>query len=563
MRFSNIFGKKKEKQPSSIEEKTVSMPDDTLVDEKEEVSPSSQPEQETVDKPEVQDEPEAPVSEETPPEEGDLDESIKLFESIQDAISNDDDTKVPLKALLCNLPERLRGSNWNSSAFPEGDITLETNSLIEKLQSGQVVYPMAMINAKLPDGWINATPQDEVELDLSIVCESIPPEKLAISSKISKSMEKIIDMPDYFTTADKTKGEEPPAEDKSSAVDEQPITEETSEPAPETPIEKELEEEVSTELKEEPEEEVPTEPEEKPEEIEPEEEVPSELEEKPEEIEPEEEVPTEPEEKPEEIEPEEEVPSELEEEPEEEVSGIDTSATSSVLKPATYVSTTGDKWDGSEKISSAAVAAINLNDASLAELLTLPGVGKTRADAILHYRNIHGNIESIYDLLCIPGIGRNHFETMTGLDPDKRENRHITLNRVLGLSDSARPSLSRVANESVKALNVAACVLVATDGTVIARSNSILMNSAEQLAALAPKIFRGTKKYLPRLSGKHPNMFALPGSTPPVLFVGTKHLFLVLALSQDETFKSVIDKSAALSTELDWIFSPRAIIRGN
>ena len=529
MRFSNIFGKKKEKQPSSIEEKTVSMPDDTLVDEKEEVSPSSQPEQETVDKPEVQDEPEAPVSEETPPEEGDLDESIKLFESIQDAISNDDDTKVPLKALLCNLPERLRGSNWNSSAFPEGDITLETNSLIEKLQSGQVVYPMAMINAKLPDGWINATPQDEVELDLSIVCESIPPEKLAISSKISKSMEKIIDMPDYFTTADKTKGEEPPAEDKSSAVDEQPITEETSEPAPETPIEKELEEEVSTELKEEPEEEVPTELEEKPEEIEPEEEV----------------------------------PSELEEEPEEEVSGIDTSATSSVLKPATYVSTTGDKWDGSEKISSAAVAAINLNDASLAELLTLPGVGKTRADAILHYRNIHGNIESIYDLLCIPGIGRNHFETMTGLDPDKRENRHITLNRVLGLSDSARPSLSRVANESVKALNVAACVLVATDGTVIARSNSILMNSAEQLAALAPKIFRGTKKYLPRLSGKHPNMFALPGSTPPVLFVGTKHLFLVLALSQDETFKSVIDKSAALSTELDWIFSPRAIIRGN
>ncbi len=57
-------------------------------------------------------------------------------------------------------------------------------------------------------------------------------------------------------------------------------------------------------------------------------------------------------------------------------------------------------------------AQVNLNTATLAELLTLPGIGETRAQAILAYRAEHGPFTRIEELQNVSGIGPATYEKL-------------------------------------------------------------------------------------------------------------------------------------------------------
>lgn len=66
---------------------------------------------------------------------------------------------------------------------------------------------------------------------------------------------------------------------------------------------------------------------------------------------------------------------------------------------------------GDEVISqSSSNGKININTASLSELMTLDGIGETRAKAIIEYRDAHGNFSSIDDLVLVSGIGEKTLE---------------------------------------------------------------------------------------------------------------------------------------------------------
>jgi competence protein ComEA len=64
--------------------------------------------------------------------------------------------------------------------------------------------------------------------------------------------------------------------------------------------------------------------------------------------------------------------------------------------------------------SGAALAAINLNTATKDELVALPGVGPSKAQAILDYRNAHGPFKSVEELKDVKGIGAKRFEKLKG-----------------------------------------------------------------------------------------------------------------------------------------------------
>ncbi|WP_428909191.1 helix-hairpin-helix domain-containing protein [Niallia sp. Krafla_26] len=55
---------------------------------------------------------------------------------------------------------------------------------------------------------------------------------------------------------------------------------------------------------------------------------------------------------------------------------------------------------------------VNLNKASQTELLTLTGIGPSKADAIIQYREENGSFEKIEDLMEISGIGEKTFEKL-------------------------------------------------------------------------------------------------------------------------------------------------------
>lgn len=64
---------------------------------------------------------------------------------------------------------------------------------------------------------------------------------------------------------------------------------------------------------------------------------------------------------------------------------------------------------------SASDGKVNLNKASKEELMTLPGVGASRAESIIKYREQNGGFQTIEDIMQVSGIKEGLFEKIKDL----------------------------------------------------------------------------------------------------------------------------------------------------
>ena len=55
---------------------------------------------------------------------------------------------------------------------------------------------------------------------------------------------------------------------------------------------------------------------------------------------------------------------------------------------------------------------LDLNTATLSDFTRLPGIGQTKAQAILDWREAHGPFRAVEDLLSVDGIGEKTWETL-------------------------------------------------------------------------------------------------------------------------------------------------------
>lgn len=84
-----------------------------------------------------------------------------------------------------------------------------------------------------------------------------------------------------------------------------------------------------------------------------------------------------------------------------------------------YIPTRAEVKDGSSYVPVAGEVdhdgRVNINTADLEQLCTLPGIGETRAQAILSYRAEHGAFQSVEELMNVAGIKAGVYEKIKEL----------------------------------------------------------------------------------------------------------------------------------------------------
>ena len=82
-----------------------------------------------------------------------------------------------------------------------------------------------------------------------------------------------------------------------------------------------------------------------------------------------------------------------------------------------YIPAEGENAEGILSTDSGGVQSVmvNINTASEAELMTLPGIGQSRAKDIINYRVKNGLFESINDIMKVSGIKEAAFEKIKDL----------------------------------------------------------------------------------------------------------------------------------------------------
>lgn len=80
-----------------------------------------------------------------------------------------------------------------------------------------------------------------------------------------------------------------------------------------------------------------------------------------------------------------------------------------IYVPGIDEAVSGDFIGGGGKEPSVDDGKININTAAKDELLSLPGIGESKADDIIRYRDEHGKFESVEDIMNIQGIKEGVF----------------------------------------------------------------------------------------------------------------------------------------------------------
>ena len=71
--------------------------------------------------------------------------------------------------------------------------------------------------------------------------------------------------------------------------------------------------------------------------------------------------------------------------------------------------------DSNDADTPSAINPLNINTASLDELVLLPGIGSTRAADIIYYRQVNGNFKTKEEIMNVPGIGESTYNQIKEL----------------------------------------------------------------------------------------------------------------------------------------------------
>jgi len=476
---------------------------------------------------------------------------------------------LPCRAVLRALPEPMRGPAWRAEGFPDVDVAMLKDELLAQLSVGSVRVPVSILAGRVPVGWVAEGAAGPVELDLADVVASVPPEMMGVAGELADDVVASSRLGTLFATAS------PQAAPEAAAPAPAPVTATPvvpaaqavppPEPAP-TPTPAVTAVPAAAEAQAAPAAQAVPPPEPAP--------APAPavaaalaavpmaaavqapaLPAAPASAPPPAVAPA-PASVPS-VEPVAEVTPAAEAEPRHLVRPVQPA----LLEADELEGLEGDllpEWDGVERSMERAPLGINLNTARASDLMLLPGIGASRAQAIVDYRGAHGHFRSVYELADLPGIGPSLFRRITGHSVRRRVDRHKVMEHFLNLPPSGATLLERIVEAIRGEFGASGALLTNIEGIPLAVAGT--MKDADKYAALGSLYFFRTRRHLQKFVDKASDCIVLPGSTPPLLLLSSENVVAILALTGSSVAQKRLNRVRRAMREVGWLLSRRAVV---
>ena len=218
-----------------------------------------------------------------------------------------------------------------------------------------------------------------------------------------------------------------------------------------------------------------------------------------------------------------------------------------------------DGWDGITRSLEYAAKAVDINHASVADLVSIRGVGESRAQAIIAFRDAHGPFPSIFELGRVPGIGRHLFREMTGFSVQSKADPYEALVRALKFELDGRPLLTQIIEALGDQLPVKGCLLSDRQGLPLGATGTLVAKAGDY-AALGAHLMLRSERMLRRFAGEGTDAMILPGGTGTLLVVRCDDTAFVAEMASSRVSQKTLRVARKALSKISWLLSVRAVV---
>jgi|GEM_PF-3456538 len=202
---------------------------------------------------------------------------------------------------------------------------------------------------------------------------------------------------------------------------------------------------------------------------------------------------------------------------------------------------------------------MNVNTATVQDLMTLAGMTEPLAAKIVEWRTQHGPFKTIFDLCSIPRFNRKIFKQITGMPyTAKKEHRRVKLAAMLHIQPAKAGNLSVVAAAVANAGGFAGCVISDKDGLLLAESGA--GKDGETLGAIAPKTVRQIMENMQLLSMEHLDSVTMGVKGTLYTMVAAPHAVLTAIHEESRITRAQLLFARKAAKELSWLLSHRVYV---
>ncbi len=206
------------------------------------------------------------------------------------------------------------------------------------------------------------------------------------------------------------------------------------------------------------------------------------------------------------------------------------------------------------------LGGVNLNTATVVELLTLDGVSKGLAETIVKHRETHGEFTNVFGLHGIGRVGRKTFKKITGMPYNSKHlHRRWRLAKLLRMPVDQVSHLPTVVEALANRAHFDGCILSDEDGFVLAESKA--HDDAEKLAAIVPRIYRRIQEDVETADMQLDDLVSMSIGTRMVTVSRCHPIYLTLVHNSKKLTKSQVSLIERVAKELAWFLSHRAYVR--